>query len=81
MRQWAPGEGVASEIEREGKVGLVAEVLMTPGDWRPDVGNRVEAEAIGQGDGMNVGLWSEREVGKIIWFGGRWCTHVETCCL
>lgn len=63
-----PGEGVASGIEREGKVGPVAEVLMTPGDWRPDVGSGVEAEAIGQGDGMNVGPWSEREVGKITWF-------------
>lgn len=76
-----PGEGVASEIEREGKMGLVVEVLMIPGDWRLDLRSGVEAEAIGQGDGMNVGLRSEREVGKIIWFGGRWCTHVETCCL
>lgn len=61
--------------------GLVEEVLMTPGDCRLDLGSGVEAEAVGLGDGVNGSLWSEREVGKFIWFGGKWCTHMETCCL
>lgn len=40
-----------------------------------------EAEAVGLDDGMNVGRWSEREVGKVIWLGGRECAHVEACYL
>lgn len=40
-----------------------------------------EAEAVGLDDGMNVGLWLEREVGKAIWLEGRGRTVVGACYL
>lgn len=55
-------EGAASEIGGDGKVGLVEEVLITPGDWKLDFGSGEGAEAVGLGDGVNGRLWS---VGKL----------------
>lgn len=66
-----PGEGPAGEIGGDGEAGLVEEVLMTSGDQRLDLGGEMEAEAMGLGDGVNVGLWAERGIGKAACFGGR----------